>query len=137
MTPHTLSLCDQLNRHNARCLRAVRGRGAGRAGPAVRLGGAGGPLRALRPRGAAAVQAAAAGLRREAAGARLRLLPDLRPRAGPGVWSVHGPLRLRPELPAAARGEAAAAGAAGGTGGVRQRRRQKAQQHPHTGTETR
>lgn len=93
-------------------------------------------MRAVRRRGAAAVQATAEGLRGAGEGARLRLLHDVRPRRGTGVWSVHGTLWLRLDLPAPAGGEATAASSAGGTGSVLQRRVQKTQQHSHTGAKT-
>lgn len=94
-------------------------------------------MRAVRRRGAPAVQASAEGLRGAGAGARLRMLYDVRPRRGTGVWSVHGALRLRLDLPAAAGGEQTPASSAGGPGSVLQRRVQKNQQHSHTDAKTR
>lgn len=93
-------------------------------------------MRAVRRRGAPAVQAPAEGLCRAGEGARLRMLHDVRPRRGTGVWSVHGALRLRLELPAPAGREQTLASSAGGPWSVLQRRVQKTH-HSHTVAKTR
>lgn len=115
----------------------MSGRRVGRARPARRHRGAGGSVRAVRRRGAAAVQASAEGLRGAGEGARLRMLYDVRPRRGAAVRSVHGALRLRLDLPAPAGGEQTPAGSAGGPGGLLQRRVQEAQQHSRAVAKTR
>lgn len=102
-------------------------RSTGCVRPARRHRRAGSAMRAVRRGRTAAVQAAAEGLRRAGEGARLRLLHDVRPRRGTGVWSIYGALRIRLDLPTPAGGEPTAASSARGTRTVLQRRVQKAQ----------
>lgn len=69
-------------------------------------------VRAVRPEGAVHVSAGAGGVP-AGEGARLRLLPDVRARGGPGVRRVHRAVHARAPLPAEERrGEAAARAAA-------------------------
>lgn len=86
---------------------------------------AGDSVWAVRCCDAPAVQTPAQRLRGAGEGARLRLLQDVRPGWGTCMWSVHGEMRLRLELPVPTWGEQTTSGSTGGTGVVLPCRLQK------------
>lgn len=93
------------------------------------------PLRPVFSGAAESVSGGGARLRRGAAGARLRMLPRLRPAGRRAVRDLHGAVRLRPEVHPETRRPPAAARSHPGTGCVHGQRR--APVHPRAPADTR